>query len=310
MSFTRAEGQARALRLLSGMLANGRLPSAMLFTGPDGVGKTLVAHDFAKVLVCPSAVGAGAPCGFCGDCQAVDRRMHPDVKAVNQAYQTAFNEGEVSKAGTLRVKTILHLRHDMELQSMLGGWKVAVIEDAHTLETESANALLKIIEEPPAKTLWILCTSQKERLPRTIPSRCFSIPFAPLPPDVVSRALERAGVPADRAARLAQLSEGSASRALQLAQGPGYPETLTDGPLSPLTAADALPKEAYLARAQAETALFALGQDVRLRHLEGSLPFSRIERPLRELEKLRRSLRQNADPRSVLMLAALEVQGL
>ncbi len=309
MSFTAAEGQARALRLLSGMLAHGRLPSAMLFVGPDGVGKTLVAHDFAKALVCGSGA-PGQPCGLCDDCQAVDKRMHPDVKAVNQAYQTALQEGEVSKGGTLKIDTIRHLRRDMELQSLLGRWKVAVIEEAHTLEVESCNALLKILEEPPAKTLWILCTSQRERLPRTIPSRCFSIPFSPLPPAVVARCLERMGIDAKRGARLSELSEGSVSRALQLAQGPGYPESLTEGPLAPLTAAEALPKEAYLARAQAETALFALGQELRLRHLGGDLPFSKAERPLRELDKLRRSLRQNADPRTVLMLAALEVQGI
>lgn len=309
MSFTQAQGQQRAVRLLSGLLASGRIPSALLFVGPDGVGKTLIAHDFAKGLLCGSA-GDGRPCGLCGDCQAVDRRLHLDVKAVNQAYQTSLNEGAVAKGGTLKVDTITHLRRDMGMQSLLGRWKIAVIEDAHTLELESANALLKIIEEPPPQTLWILVTSQSDRLPKTIPSRCFSISFSPLPAAVVGAALERAGVPAERAARLSRLSEGSVSRALQLFNSPGYPESLTDSPLAPLSSADALPKEAYLARAQVETALYALSQDLRLRHLEGSMPFSRVERPLRELNRLRQSLKSNVDPRSVLTLAALEAQGI
>lgn len=309
MSFTRTQGQARAVRLLSGLLAGGRIPSALIFAGPDGVGKTAIAHDFAKALLCPS-VRDGEPCGLCGDCQGIDRRLHVDVKAVNQDYQTSLQEGEAAKGGTLKMDTILHLRRDMEMRSLLGGWKVAVIEDAHTLETESANALLKILEEPPEKTLWILVTSQKDRLPKTIPSRCFSISFSPLPVAVVAAALERAGVPASRAARLAQLSEGSISRALELSAGPGYPECLVESPLAPLTASEKLPKEAYLARAQAETALYALAQDVRLRHLDGAIPFSRAEGPLRELGKLRQSLRANADPKTVLMLAALEVQGI
>jgi DNA polymerase III delta' subunit len=308
VSFTQAQGQPRAVRLLSGLLRGGRIPSALLLVGPDGVGKTTIAHDFAKGLICPSA-DEGVPCGLCPDCQAVDRRLHVDVKAVNQDYQTSLNEGEVAKGGTLRVDTILHLRRDMEMRSLLGGWKVAVIEDAHTLENESANALLKILEEPPEKTLWILSTSQKDRLPKTIPSRCFSITFSPLPASVVAAALERAGVPAQRAARLAELSEGSISRARQLADGPGYPECLLESPLAPLTA-DKLPKEAYLARAQAETALYALAQDLRLRHLDGSVPFSAAEGPLRELGRLRQALRANADPKTVLLLAALEVQGL
>lgn len=310
MSFTQAKGQTRAERILSGLLKTGRIPAALLFVGPDGVGKTAIAHDFAKALVCPSAAEGQDPCGLCGECQAVDRRMHLDVKAVNQDYQTSLNEGEVAKGATLKVDTILHLRHDMEMQSMLGRWKVAVIEDAHTLENESANALLKILEEPPQKTLWILCTSQKERLPKTIPSRCFSIPFSPLPPAVVAAALEREGIPAERAARLAALSEGSVSRARQLALGPGYPESLLELPLSPLTASEGLPKEAYLARAQVEGALYSLSQHLRLRHLDGLVPFSKVERPLRELGRLRQSLRANADPRSVLLLAALEAQGI
>ena len=309
MSFTQAEGQQRAVRLLSGLMETGRLPSALLFVGPDGVGKTLVAHDFAKALLCLSGK-PGSPCGLCADCQGIDKRLHPDVKAVNQAYQTALNEGDVSKAKTLKVDTIRHLRYDMEMQSMLGRWKVAVIEEADTLEPEAANSLLKIIEEPPAQTLWILTTSQRERLPKTIPSRCFSIGFSPLPPGVVARALQRSGVASERAVRLAELCEGSVSRALQLSQSPGYPESLTDTPLSPWTAADALPREAYLARVQVESALFALAQDLRLRHLDGRLPFSRVERPLREINALRRSLKANADPRTVLTLAALDAQGI
>jgi DNA polymerase III delta' subunit len=310
MSFTQAQGQARAIRVLSGLLKTGRLPTALLFNGPDGVGKTMIAHDFAKALVCASATEGRDPCGLCADCQAVDRRLHVDVKAVNQAYQTSFDEGEVSKGNVLKVDTMRHLRSDMELQSLMGGWKVAVIEDAHTLEAAGYNALLKILEEPPAKTLWILVTSQKDRMPKTIPSRCFTVTFAPLPPAVVARALETDGIPAERAARLAELSEGSISRARQLALGPGYPESLVESPLAPLSAPDGLPKEAYLARQQVETALYALAQDLRLKHLDGRAPFSRVERPLRELDRLRRSLRANADPKTVLMLAALEVQGL
>jgi DNA polymerase III subunit delta' len=309
MSFTQAQGQPRALRLLSGLLRTGRLPSAMLFVGPDGVGKGVMARDFAKALSCPSARD-GEPCTLCADCQAIDSGLHPDVKLVNQDYQTALNEGEVSKGGTLRVKTILHLRHDMELQSLLGRWKVAIIEDAHTLEVESSNALLKIIEEPPRQTLWILLTSQRERLPKTIPSRCFSIPFSPLPAAVVAAALERSGIPAERARRLAELSEGSVSRARQLSDTGGYPESLTQTPVAPLAASEALPKEAFLARGQAEAGLYALAQDLRLKHLDGLVPFSRVERPLRELNRLRQSLKSNADPRTVLMLAALEAQGI
>lgn len=303
-------GQDRALKRLEAMLRAERVPSALVFTGQDGVGKALAARALARGLVCGEKPLAPGGCGACGDCKAVGERRHPDVKSVDAAYQAALREEEVGKQRTIRVDTVRHLRRDMSLESLLGGWKVAVIEEAHTLEPEAANALLKILEEPPARTLWILVTSQPDRLPKTVLSRCQRVPFSPLPDADVSRILESLGVPAADAARLGPLCEGSVSRALALSQSPGYPESLLDGPLAPFSAADALPKELYLARPQAELALFALGQRLRLSHLRGGRPFSSIEKALRELASLRRALRSNADPRAVLALAALEAERL
>lgn len=308
MILRKAKAQPRAARRLEGLLKTGRIPSALLFFGPDGVGKALMARELAQALLCGGRQETEPPCGLCSDCQAVEKGLHPDVRFINAAYQAALREEETAKQRTLRVDTVRHARGEMEMKSLLGRWKVAVVEDAHTLELESANALLKILEEPQPSTLWVLVTSQKERLPKTVVSRCFSIGFAPLPPAVVQEVLGARGIAAAEAQRLARLCEGSISRALALAEQPL--EDLASGPLKPFSAADALPRELYLAREQVELSLFALAQRLRERHLDGELSFSQVEPALRELQSLRKALRSNADPRSVLALAGLEAEGL
>ena len=316
MIFDRVRGQRRAAQALEGFLKTRNIPSALLFAGPEGVGKTLMAREFAKALLCRAptqslmehGTGGSAPCAVCPDCLAIEKGIHPDAKAVNAAYQASLREEDPGRQKTLRVETIRHLRQDMELQSMLGGWKLAIIENAQTLEIEAANALLKILEEPPPLTLWILAATQRERLPKTIASRCQTVAFVPLSARDIESLLAERGLGPEEATRLAGLCDGSMSRALELAQSPGYPASLTEGALAPFAAADALPRELHLARSQAEIALFALAQDLRLRHLRGEEPFSRVEAPLREIGRLRQALRSNADPRLILSLAAIETQ--
>lgn len=307
MIFPKVRGQKRAVSILGGLLETGRMPSAILFAGLEGVGKTLLAFEFAKALLCDTRRAGDPPCGVCGACESIDRRCHPDVAVIDAAYQACLDEEDPAKQKTLRVDTLRHARRDMEMRSLLGGWKVAIVQDAHTMEPASANALLKILEEPQERALWILITSQRERLPKTIPSRCFSVPFSPLPASAVREILAGSGVELGRAAALAELCEGSASRALELSEA-GFPEALSGGPLAPIAAADALPKELYLQRVKVELALFSLAQDVRLRRLRGEVAFARAQRPLRELGSLRQALRSNADPKTVLTLACLEAR--
>lgn len=305
MSFSKVLGQPRAASILSGFLATGRLPQTLLFAGPEGTGKALMAREFGKTLLCRG--GKAGSCEDCLECRAADKRIHPDLKNVDALYQAGLEEEDPAKQKSLKVDTIRHLRRDMAMPSMLGGWKLAVVEEAHTLEIAAANALLKILEEPPPRTLWILVTPQPERLPRTVVSRCFRVAFSPLPRDLVEKLLIKNNVERGKALRLAALGEGSVSRALALSQSPGYPESLLAGELAPFAAAEALARELPLARTQVELALFSLSQVLRLRHLEGRVPFSRVEGPLRSIWELRRQLRANADPRHLLALAAIEV---
>lgn len=310
MSFSKVRGQSRAATILQGLLGSGRVPSAMVFSGLEGVGKTLMAREFCKALLCAQKKGDCDPCQECSDCSGIDRGLHPDVKLVDAAYQAGLLEGEAAKQRLLQADTIRHLRRDMEMQSMLGGWKAAIICDAHTMTDAAANVLLKNLEEPPAQTLWILVTAQKGRLLKTILSRCFSVSFSPLTTAIVEALLRENGLDAAKAARLSRLCDGSVSRGLEHAAGPDYPDCLRATPLAAVDASESLPKELYLARPQVESAIFALAQNLRMRHLRGELAFSRVEKPLRELGNLRQALRSNADPRTVLLLAALETEGL
>ncbi len=200
-------------------LGRGRLASSFLFTGPAGIGKRSFAIKFAQGLLCEnSPEEALDPCEHCPACIQVIAGTHPDFQLVSKPEDKSFIPLELL-IGDKEHRRREGLCHHIAIKPYMGGRKIAVIDDADYLNAEGANALLKTLEEPPARSVLILIgTSPAKQLP-TIRSRCQLIRFQPLGADAVAQFLPEQGIVEDaaEARRLAQYSEGSIQRAGELA---------------------------------------------------------------------------------------------
>ena len=166
------------LRLLQRHLAQGRVPSAFLFTGPEGVGKRLTAFEVAKALNCERL--AEEACDQCEQCRRIDRRVHPDVH-------------ELTPQGALEAIRIDEIRQVMSriaLRPFMARVQVVILDGADRLTEEAANSLLKLLEEPPGHARLFLLASQPTRCLPTIVSRCEMVRFWRLPSALVEAVLQ------------------------------------------------------------------------------------------------------------------------
>lgn len=147
---------------LSAALNSKQLPHAWLFCGPRGLGKTSAARILAKVLSCKS--GGKDACGKCELCVQTATGSSPDVIEIDAASNRGIDEIRILKEG-------------VALAPMAAKYKVYIIDEVHMLTTEAANALLKTLEEPPAHVVFVLCTTEPEKLPETVVSRCTVVKF-------------------------------------------------------------------------------------------------------------------------------------
>ncbi|HEX6963790.1 MAG TPA: DNA polymerase III subunit delta' [Lacipirellula sp.] len=200
-------------------LTAGRLASTYLFVGPEGVGKRAFALRLAQVLLClrndPAAMN---PCGECESCRLAAAGNHPDVDVVG-LLKDKRNLLISQFVGEDDKRNREGLCHNIAMRPMLGPRRVAIIDDADRLTTESANCLLKTLEEPPPGAVIILIGTSRSRQLPTILSRAQVVRFQPLPREVVHDLILAEGV-ADNAAdaqRLAERSGGSLTRARDLA---------------------------------------------------------------------------------------------
>jgi DNA polymerase-3 subunit delta' len=221
-AFAGVEGQDAVLAVLRAALGNGRLAHAYLLLGPEGVGRELTARRLAAVLMCTGrtpGMAADAVCGACSACGRVDRGLHPDVHLVLTEADAVrrgreFNEDR-KPVGEVKVDQIRALRDALRLTAFEGGWRVAIIPEAHRLRVEAANALLKTLEEPLPRSLLILCAPDRGAVLDTLRSRCQRLNFNPLTPATMASVLQRTqGLDAPTALALASASEGSMARAL------------------------------------------------------------------------------------------------
>lgn len=181
-----------------------KVSHSYIFEGPYGVGKRMMAKELAKVLLCESE---NKPCGICKSCKMVEAGTHPDINSVKK-------DTKVTKIDTIREQVIKF----MEIKPYVGKYKIVIIEEADTLNTEGQNAMLKTIEEPPAYGIIILVTQNLASLLPTIKSRCIHIRFSPLAPEAIKTFLSSHQIPAHEIDVYTQFCEGSIGRAQQLIQ--------------------------------------------------------------------------------------------
>lgn len=203
MSFKDVIGQEGASALLKTAFRNKRLAHAYIFVGPDGVGKRKTALNFAKLLVCENS-SEQEPCDLCASCRKTEAFQHPDVQWVEP-------EGQFVKIDSVREAC-----RRLSLRGFESSKKVLVIAEAPSLNDESANALLKTLEEPSFGTVLILLTDTLRSVLPTIASRCQKIVFCALREETLETILEhKFGIPRSEAVFLSRFSEGSLGVALR-----------------------------------------------------------------------------------------------
>lgn len=175
-TFAELVGQEHVLRALINALDNDRLHHAFLFTGTRGVGKTTIARILAKSLNCEKGVSS-TPCGVCSACTEINEGRFVDLIEVDAASRT-------------KVEDTRDLLENVQYSPTRGRYKVYLIDEVHMLSTHSFNALLKTLEEPPPHVKFLLATTDPQKLPVTILSRCLQFNLKRLPIDQIQSHLE------------------------------------------------------------------------------------------------------------------------
>jgi DNA polymerase III subunit gamma/tau len=207
--FAEMVGQEHVLRALGNALDTGKVHHAFLFTGTRGVGKTTIARILAKSLNCETAGVSSNPCGICAACREIDEGRFVDLIEVDAASRT-------------KVDDTRELLDNVQYAPTRGRYKVYLIDEVHMLSNHSFNALLKTLEEPPPHVKFLLATTDPQKLPVTVLSRCLQFSLKRLPASLIGERLkliagaENLQFDPAAVALVARAAEGSMRDALSL----------------------------------------------------------------------------------------------
>ncbi|MBW2504698.1 MAG: DNA polymerase III subunit delta' [Deltaproteobacteria bacterium] len=198
MTFNQILGHDRQKEILLQALARNRLAHAYLFSGPDGIGKRLVALALTRAIVCHEQRG----CGDCAACRKIDHHNHPDLHLLE------------ASGSAIKIEDVRSIQRELNFRPLEASRKICLIDQADLMTASASNALLKTLEEPRGNALIILLTAHPNRLLETIRSRCQRLPFHRHPTSRIQNELERQlDLEPNEAHILAALAEGSFKKA-------------------------------------------------------------------------------------------------
>jgi DNA polymerase-3 subunit delta' len=216
--WTRIVGHKNNIEKLQQMVEENRLPHALLFTGQEGIGKSLIAEALATSLLCKENKN-GVPCGKCPACVGMSNDTHPDFYRLVPMTKNEY-EGKPEKSATakriLRIEQMRDMQERASRVPILSERSVIIIEGVETMQEAAANSILKTIEEPEGPVVFILITSHPAFLLDTIRSRCMIMEFGILSDEEIMGYLQNQGITEFVARGLASLADGSIGRAVTL----------------------------------------------------------------------------------------------
>ncbi len=335
-------GHEWAVDMLRRHVAQGEARHAYLFCGPPGVGRRTLALRFVQALMCERPIGAGIPCGSCENCKRfADVRepeisRHPDVSVIPPTVQDeSKNFIPDIERGLLRVEQIREARRLLTLQPLQAKYRAALFLRFHKANDSAANALLKTLEESPARAILLLTADAPEQLLPTIVSRCEVLRLRPLPLGAAAADLIERGIAPERAALLAHLSGGRPGYARRLAEEPellekraerlrdmqtllpasrvqkfAYAEKLAkdkDAARETLLVWQSYWRDVMLRAAQAEAPLTNADWLSEIEFLAGRMELAAARRVVSELDSALEKLERNVNPRLLLEVLLLNL---
>ena len=211
MAGFRTRGQPAALASVERAVRLERPPHALTLVGPAGVGKTTLGLDLAAGLLCLAEDSRSRPCRACAACRKVDHGNHPDLHRL----------APTGAGGQITIGAARALATDLALLPHEGRWRVCLVEAAHRLNEDAQNALLKLLEEPPAGAVLVLCVDDESAMLETVRSRCARLRLGLLDaPTIAELLVEESLADPPRAATIARAADGRPGLALALARAP------------------------------------------------------------------------------------------